>query len=393
MRQLIRRGVCTNEQPLRPSASESRLITRYLHRTARVPLRYWEKSTSCYESLSPTKKAIFRDIVIWSIALLCIWWIGRGITVDKLLTIFKDSKLWLFLLVNIVSFFIWWLGDTLLFATLFSFFHKKTSFRELLPATAAQYFLQAINIVAADGALVVFLNRRKGVKWLTATWTLMYQGLIDALCLALTATAAAALAPRSVTHWLLPYLAGVLGFLLLVALWWARGKPITRPEKWMYNRPSAKAFREAGWREYLTLGSIRLSLMVIQGFLNYYSFVAFWPKVPLIPVLALTPAIQAASSEPITPQGLGPLQVVVVAGLSKLAPRDKMLAASLGISIIAILCRLPLGLGAAGTFARKVMLLEATEGKKKQSDESPEQTDESKAQGNKEKKQSAWAVY
>jgi uncharacterized membrane protein YbhN (UPF0104 family) len=362
-----------------------------LNAAARVPIHYWKKFTSWYKSFSPTKQAVFQDIVIWGIALLCIWWIGRGITLQKLLTTFKHSKLWLFLLVNIGSLFVWWFGDTFLFAKLFSFFHKKTTFRELLPATAAQYFLQAINILAADGALVVFLNRRKGVKWLTATWTMMYQGLIDALCLAVTATVAAAFVPRSATHWLLPYLAGVLGFLLLVALWWARGKPITRLEKWMYNRPSAEAFREAGWRQYLTLGSIRLSLMVIQGFLNYYSFAAFWPKVPLIPVLALTPAIQAASNEPITPQGLGPLQAIAVAGLSKFAPRDRMLAASLGISIIAILCRLPLGLGAAGTFARKVMLLEATEATKGKSEEQgPQSTEHSNKV---EKREPAKAVH
>ena len=346
-----------------------------LKTAARVPLHYWSKFRSWHKSLSPTKQAVFQDIVVWGVAVLCIWWIGRGITIHKLINTFQHSKLWLFLLANIGSFFIWWLGDTLLFAKLFSFFHKKTTFRELLPATAAQYFLQAINILAADGALVVFLNRRKGVKWLTATWTMMYQGLIDALCLAFTATVAAVLVPRSVTHWLLPYLAGALGFLLLVGLWWARGKPITRLEKWMYNRPSAKAFREAGWREYLTLGSIRLSLMVIQGFLNYFSFVAFWPKVPLIQVLALTPAILAAGNEPITPQGLGPLQAVVVAGLSNFAPRDRMLAASLGISIVAILCRLPLGMGAAGTFARRVMLLEATKGKSEE--QSPQFTEQS----------------
>ncbi|HJU28807.1 MAG TPA: hypothetical protein VJ718_06535, partial [Candidatus Binataceae bacterium] len=139
---------------------------------------------------------------------------------------------------------------------------------------------------------------------------------------------------------------------------WAHGKPITRPEKWMYNRPSAKAFREAGLREYLTLGAIRLAMIVAQGFLYYYSIVAFAPKVPLIQTLALTPGIQAASNEPITPQGLGPLQAVIVDGLSKYAPRDRILAAALGISILALLCRLPLGLGAAGTFARNVLKAE-----------------------------------
>jgi hypothetical protein len=92
-----------------------------------------------------------------------------------------------------------------LFATLFSFFHKKTGFRELLPATAAQYFLQAVNILAADGALVIFLNRRKGIRWLTAKWTMMFAGFIDAMTLAGIATVAGLFVPQSKIRLALPY--------------------------------------------------------------------------------------------------------------------------------------------------------------------------------------------
>jgi uncharacterized membrane protein YbhN (UPF0104 family) len=303
---------------------------------------------------------LVQDGIVWGAALLCLWWIARGLTLHRLLKTFESANLWLFIPANVISFFIWWLGDTLLFAALFSFFHKKTRFRELLPATAAQYFLQAVNILAADSALVVFLNRRKGVPWITAVWTMMFAGLIDALTLSGLATAAGILAPQSKMRTVLPFAAAAFGFLILVALWWAWGHPTTRLENWMYHRPSAHAFRSAGWREYLTLGSIRLTLMVVQGFLYYYSIVAF-ANVPLSAVLALSPGILAGSNEPITPQGLGPLQAIVVAGLSNFASRDKLLAASLGISIMAVLCRLPLGLGAAGTFARRVLLITAEE--------------------------------
>lgn len=328
-----------------------------------IPLQYWSKLRSWYASLSPAKQTVTQNIVIWGVAVLCVWWVSRGVSFGKFFKALREAKIWLFVLSNIISFFLWWLGDTLLFSRLFSLFHKKTSFRELLPATAAQYFLQAINMLAADGALVVFLNRRKGVKWLTATWTMMFQGLIDALTLALIAVVAGILAPWSPMRRVLPYAGGALAFLVAVALWWAWGKPITPPGKWMYNRPSAKAFREAGWRAYLELGSIRLTLNAAQAFLYYYSMVAFAPQVPLASVLALTPGIQAASNEPITPQGLGPLQAVIVSGLAKYAPHDRILAAALGISVLGLLCRLPLGLGAVGTFARRVLAIEASEKK------------------------------
>jgi hypothetical protein len=82
---------------------------------------------------------------------------------------------------------------------------------------------------------------------------------------------------------------------------------------------------------------------------------------PLVPVLALAPGVQAASNEPITPRGLEQLQAILVSGLSQFASHDKILAAGLAISILGILLRLRLGLGAAGAFARRVLLIEATE--------------------------------
>lgn len=326
-----------------------------------LPLHYWSKLTSWYASLSSTKQSIAQDFVIWGIALLCLWWVTRGLSLDRLAGTFQAARLWMFVPANVASFFLWWLGDTLIFSILFSFFHRKTGFRELLPATAAQYFLQAVNILAADGALVVFLNRRKGVRWLAAVWTVMYQAFIDALVLAAAATAAGVLMPQSPLRSVLPYTAGASAFLILVALWWAWGRPITRPEKWIYNRPSAHAFRSAGWREYLTLGGIRFAMVAVQAFLYYISIAAFAPKVPLHAVIALAPALQAATNEPATPQGLGPFQAIVASALSPYAPRDKVIAAALGISILQLLCRLTLGFGAAGTFARRVLKIEASE--------------------------------
>lgn len=322
-------------------------------------LKPFARLRSWYGSLSPVKQTVAQNVIIWGVAALCIWWVMRGVSFGKFFKALKEAKIWLFVLSNVASFFLWWFGDTLLFSRLFTLFHKKTAFRELLPATAAQYFLQAINMLAADGALIVFLNRRKGVKWLTATWTMMFQGLIDALALSSIAVAAGIVAPWSPMRKALPYAGGALAFLLAVALWWAWGKPATRAGKWMYNRPSAQAFREAGWRAYLELGGIRLALIAMQSILYYYAVIAFEPRVPITSVLALTPGIQAASNEPITPQGLGPLQAVVVDGLAKYTSQDKILAAALGISVIALLCRLPLGLGAAGTFARRVLAIEA----------------------------------
>ncbi|MGH6677766.1 MAG: hypothetical protein ACREDL_02220, partial [Bradyrhizobium sp.] len=123
---------------------------------------------------------IIQDAFIWLLAGVMVWYVSRSLTLGKFFSTLKRANIGLFVGANILSFFLWWMGETFLFATLFTFFHRRTTFREVLYASTAQYFLQAINTFIAAGALLVFLNRRKGVNWATAGGTLMFQGLVDA---------------------------------------------------------------------------------------------------------------------------------------------------------------------------------------------------------------------
>ncbi|MGH7905025.1 MAG: lysylphosphatidylglycerol synthase domain-containing protein, partial [Candidatus Binataceae bacterium] len=194
----------------------------------------------------------------------------------------------------------------------------------------------------------------------TAGGTLMFQGLVDAPVLASLAVAAALIMPNSFVGLTLPYAAAALAFFLAIALWWRWGGGLTKTGRWLHEIPWMYAFRVARLREYLVLGLIRTAIYVPQGFLFYYELVAFGAAAPLEQVLALGPLMLLAAGQPITPAGLGPLQAVMVDGLSQYSPRAEVLAASLGISIMRLLCRLPLGFGAAGTFARKVIQLETS---------------------------------
>ena len=80
----------------------------------------------------------------------------------QLLHSFSVANLWIFIPASVGSFTVWFVGESFLFATLLSYFHKRTSFDEMLPANAAQYFLQLIDTAVAGTALVMFMHRRKG---------------------------------------------------------------------------------------------------------------------------------------------------------------------------------------------------------------------------------------
>jgi len=191
--------------------------------------------------LSPKLKIIGEDLLVYGIAAGVIWYESRGLSYHKELRDLAQVNLRLFLPATMVSFLIWFLGENLLFARLFTHFHQRTGYLEMLPGTAAAYFLQAVNVLLADGALRVFLHQRKRVPWFASGFTMAYFGFIDGVVFALMITAAGLLVPDSPVRAYVPYSAAALVAFFLIAAWWMWREPRWPIEKWLYSRPSLVA--------------------------------------------------------------------------------------------------------------------------------------------------------
>jgi uncharacterized membrane protein YbhN (UPF0104 family) len=307
-------------------------------------------------SRSTAQRLVLQNLAIWALALGLVLYLARGLSIHQMVDTLEHCDLALFIAANLGSFLIRWLADTYLFATLFSFFHGPTGYWELLPASTAQYFLQAINVLVADGAMVLFLHQRKGVAWVTAGWTMAFQGFVDAILMAGLTAAVGLLVPWSPIRRALPYSLAALAFFIWAAAWLMRGRSTTRLGRWLRSRSGMRAFREARPHHYAVLGVIRMAIYVPNMIAFYLYFLSFRLHVPFAAVLALSPALMFAQSAPISPSGLGPLQAVMVDGFARFAPRNQLLTAALGVSIVQLLCRIPMGAGAADTFVRGVLI-------------------------------------
>jgi hypothetical protein len=311
-------------------------------------------------SRSPASQLLLQNVLVWVSAAGIVVYLAHGLPLRKLVDTLEHCDLTLFAAANLGSLIIRWLGDTYLYATLFSFFHGWTTYRELLPASTAQYFLQAVNVLVADGAMVLFLHQRKRVEWITGGWTMAFQGFIDAILMAALTVIFGWLVPWSPIRLALPYAAAALAFFLCVAVWWMRGRAHTRLGRWLQARRGMQAFRTARPYHYAALGLIRLVIFVPNVFAFYLYFRSFQLRVPFAAVLALSPALMFSQSAPVSPTGLGPLQAIMIDGFARFAHRDELLAAALGVSIVQLLFRIPMGVGTAGTFARSVLSAERT---------------------------------
>jgi uncharacterized membrane protein YbhN (UPF0104 family) len=306
-------------------------------------------------NVSARLKIIGEDVLVYGIAVAIIWYESRGLNYHKELHDLADANLRWFVPATAVSFLIWFLGENLLLARLFTFFHGRTGYIEMLAGTAAFYFLQAANVLLADGALMVFLHQRKNVPWIASGFTMAFFGFIDGLVFSLTITAAGILVPSSPVRTYIPYSAAALAFFLMIAAWWMWRTPRYRLEKWLYNQRSLQAFRGATPAIYAELLLIRFLIIAPQGLLLWVCLTAFHLNLPLAQVWAESPVMLAAAAAPITPAGLGPLQAVAVHFFGQYAPEAKVMAAMLAFSVLQLIYRLPLGLGSAGVFVHAVL--------------------------------------
>jgi uncharacterized membrane protein YbhN (UPF0104 family) len=299
---------------------------------------------------------VAQNLLTYGIAGGIIWYETRHISVSQLLNSIRTVNLWWFIPVTFVSVCIWYFGETLLYARMFTYFHEHTGYLELMPATAAAYFLQVVNILVAAGALVLFLHRRKHARWSAATFTILFLGFIDGFLLSLWTLLSALFITGSPLHRFLPYAGATFGTLALVPIWWIGRRRWTRVERWVRERPALVSFRTADPRIYLELGLIRLGIFIPQVFIFYLCMAAFHLAVPMLTVLAVTPAILAAGGLPLTPVGLGLLQVVAVHELGHFAPASRVLGAFLLFSAFLLIYRLPLGLGSARFYVKTLLL-------------------------------------
>jgi hypothetical protein len=306
------------------------------------------------------RRTLPHTLFAYAVAFAIIWYLARGIAPVQLLHDLSMADPWLFLGASAGSFAVWFLGETLLFAVLFSYFHTRTSFREMLPANAAQYFLQLMNAALAGTVFVAFMNRRKRVPFLAAGCTLIFQSALDFQIMAAMALVAAVLAPGSIMrrYWYYPVLIFVP--LLLNNWFWMRGRPRSRLGQWFYDRPSMQSFRVAQPAHYLRLGAIRSAIFLAYGVMLYFQLRGFRINVHPSHVFAFLPAVLLFDGLPITPVGMGPLQAALITGFQAYASRARLLAMGLSISFMNIAFQAPLGLGSTGAFVREVTEAAAT---------------------------------
>jgi hypothetical protein len=205
--------------------------------------------------------------------------------------------------------------DSLAIWRTFGWFLAKMSFADVLLVRGATYLLAAINYSVGQGAIVYFVHRSAGTSIMRGAATVLLIMGTNVLALLFLATGGLAAAADGMPHaakivvavgW-----AGLVLYAVLVAV---------RP-RWL-DRPIFQVLLDSGLGGHLRALAVRIP--------HIASLVVFWfamlhalhVQVPLVDALATLPIVLLVAVLPISVQGLGTMQAVMVFFYARYAPGD-----------------------------------------------------------------------
>ena len=217
----------------------------------------------------------------------------------------------------------------------FGWFLAKLPFRDVLVVRGATYLLAAINYSVGQGAIVYFVHRARGVPVMRGVATvLLILGTNLLVLLALVTVGLAVGGQRPA------------GLGPVVAIAWAGlalyvGFVIARP-RWLASRPLFDVLLSAGLGGYLKAMVVRLPHIAALITFQLAALRGFGVEVPLGTAIATLPVVFFIAVLPISVQGLGTTQAVMVLFFARFVPaqatdpRAVVLGASLGAQAIAL---------------------------------------------------------
>jgi hypothetical protein len=207
-----------------------------------------------------------KTLVVWGVTLGLLAYMAWTTDIDRFLETLRAVSPLALLGITLTEVLVTWLYDSFTLSVLFSRFHGRVTFREMLPIKGASYILNVINYNAATVAISFFLRDRKKVPFFDSFGSLMYLNGIDLVAMGLLMGLGFALAPShvdsasaSLVSWLVPLL--VVGLALNIVFW--RFEPRMSFLHGLTRRSLFSALRRARLSDYAVMIGLRFGMILI----------------------------------------------------------------------------------------------------------------------------------
>jgi hypothetical protein len=197
-----------------------------------------------------------------------------------------------------------YLADSFAIWKTFGWFLTRMSFAEVLLVRGATYLLAAINYNVGQGAIVYFVHRNAGTTIMRGIATTLLVLGINVLVLLFLATGGLVVAPdvpRAVKILVTIAWVGLAIYIALIKL---------RP-RWL-DKPIFEALLNAGFGGHARAVLVRIPHIAALVAFQFTALHAFSVRMPLVDALATLPVVFLVAVLPISVQGLGTTQHIMV---------------------------------------------------------------------------------
>jgi uncharacterized membrane protein YbhN (UPF0104 family) len=237
-----------------------------------------------------------------------------------------------------------YLGDSFAIWKTFGWFLARLSLGQVLVVRGATYLLAAINYSVGQGAIVYFVNRATGAPVLRGVATVLLIMGINILALLILSTFGLFVAPE------IPHGLYVLVIVAYIGLAIYIAAVVARP-RWLANRPIFDVLLAAGLGGHLRALLVRIPHIAALVVAQTLILRAFGVRVPLVVAIACLPVVFLVAVLPISVQGIGTTETVLVFFFARYAPgadqtarEAAVLAAGLVWRVFSIVFQVPLSL-------------------------------------------------
>lgn len=279
----------------------------------------------------------------WVVTIAILVYLFRKIDVAEVAKAIYRAKWWT-IPANAILVIAVYLADSFAIKKTFGWFVAPLSYREVLVVRGATYLLALVNYTVGQGAIVYFVNRSRGVPVLRGTAAVLLVMGINVLMLLVLASLGLAVSPDVPPILKLVVAVACAGLAVYIGL--VAAKP-----RWLVSRPIFDVLLSAGIAGHFRSMAVRLPHILALMALSWFSLAAFGVVVPIAKAVMCLPIVYFVAVLPISFQGLGTSQAMLIHFFSVYAPgaTDKarwevIVAASLVSQAIAFLLQLSIGL-------------------------------------------------
>jgi hypothetical protein len=239
----------------------------------------------------------------------------------------------------------------------FGWFLARLSFARVLVVRGGTYLLAAINYNVGQGAIVYFVHRATGTPVLRGVATVLLIMGVNVLALLFLTSVGLAVAPE------IPHVVGVIAAVAWAGLVVYAVVVAVRP-RWLAARPIFDVLLSAGLGGHLRALVVRLPHIASLIFFQIAMLRALHVPVPLVQAIVALPVVFFVAVLPISVQGLGPTQGMMVLFFARYATGAQVVAASLVGQAISLTFQAVLGVACLRSRAGRDLRAAAAAGAK-----------------------------